>query len=117
MNEALKQFSKKLAEDLKAKFASEQIGDFIKAAKASGDDRTFEVVMSTSDEDRQGDSLDQSGWDLKYFEMNPVLLWAHNYQGFPIGIVTDIQIKGNEAIATGKFAPEGMNPEADLACA
>ncbi|MGA7523907.1 MAG: hypothetical protein WBW84_15755 [Acidobacteriaceae bacterium] len=73
--------------------------------------------MSTSDEDRQGDSLDQSRWDLKYYTMNPVVLWAHNYQGFPIGIVTDIEIKGNEAVATGKFAPAGINPEADIACA
>lgn len=29
----------------------------------------------------------------------------------------DIEIKGNEAIAKGKFAPKGMNPEADMACA
>ena len=55
-------------------------------------------------------------WDLKYFNLNPVVLWAHNYSGFPIGIVTDIKIEGNKAIATGKFAPEGVNPEADLAC-
>ncbi|HEV2484886.1 MAG TPA: hypothetical protein VGT08_05085 [Terracidiphilus sp.] len=53
--------------------------DFVSKVKASGDDRTFEVVMSTSDEDRQGDALDQSKWDLKYYTMNPVVLWAHNY--------------------------------------
>lgn len=117
MNEALKQFSTKLAEELKAKFASEQVGEFIKAAKASGDDRTFEVVMSTSDEDRQGDSLDQSKWDLKYFNLNPVVLFAHNYSSFPIGVIEDIRIEGNSAVATGKFAPAGVNADADLACA
>jgi hypothetical protein len=114
-NDDLKQFSADLATTLKT--AVEGHADFIAKVKASGDDRTFEVVMSTSDEDRQGDALDQSGWDLKYFDMNPVLLWAHNYQGFPIGIITDIEIRGNEAVATGKFAPAGVNPEADLACA
>ena len=117
MDDNLKQFTEKLALELKAKFASSEIADFVTKAKASGDDRTFEVVMSTSDEDRQGDSLDQSGWDFKYFDMNPVCLWAHNYQGFPIGIITDITIQGDKAIATGKFAPAGINPEADLACA
>lgn len=117
MNETLKTFSDDLALQLKEAFASQQVEEFIAKTKASGDDRTFEVVMSTADEDRQGDELDQSKWDLKYYDMNPVVLWAHNYGSFPIGIVTDIQIKGNEAIATGKFAPEGINPDADVACA
>lgn len=118
MDETLKQFPAELAQKLKAKIESPEFASFIeKVNKASGDDRSFEVVMSTSDEDRQGDALDQSGWDFKYFDMNPVLLWAHNYQGFPIGVVTDLEIKGNETVATGKFAPAGLNPEADLACA
>ena len=107
MNEPLKQFTEQLAADLKGKLASQQTAEFIKQTKTSGDDRTFEVVFSTSDEDRQGDALDQSKWDLKYYEMNPVVLWAHNYSGFPIGIIDDIKIQGNEAVATGKFAPQG----------
>lgn len=118
MNEEFKQFSTTLADELRNKLASHEIKEFIEATtKAAGDDRSFEVVMSTSDEDRQGDQLDQSKWDLKYFDLNPVVLWAHNYQGFPIGVVTDIEIQGNKAIATGKFAPAGINPEADMACA
>ncbi len=117
MKEPLKTFTEDLAKELKAKLQSADYLEFIDKVKASGDDRTFEVVMSTADEDRQGDELDQSKWDLKYFDMNPVVLWAHNYQGFPIGIVTDIVIQGDKAVATGKFAPEGVNPEADMACA
>jgi hypothetical protein len=117
MNEPLKEFSLKVAAEIKAALATQETEELIKTIKASGDDRTFEVVMSTSDEDRQGDELDQSKWDLKYFDLNPVVLWAHNYGGFPIGIVTDIEIQGNKAIATGKFAPAGINPEADMACA
>jgi hypothetical protein len=117
MNETLRQFTAKLALDLKGKLSSSETADFIKQVKASGDDRTFEVVMSTSDEDRQGDELDQSKWDFKYFDMNPVVLWAHDYQSFPIGVVEDIRIEGDKAIATGKFAQAGVNPEADMACA
>ena len=116
MNETLKTFSDEVAKALKAKLESPEFASFIAQTKTVGEDRTFEVVMSTSDEDRQGDALDQSGWDLKYFNLNPVVLWAHNYSGFPIGIVTDIKIEGDKAIATGKFAPAGINPEADLAC-
>jgi hypothetical protein len=117
MNDSLKKFSDDIALQAKAALASQQVEDFVAKTKASGDDRTFEVVMSTSDEDRQGDELDQSKWDLKYFDKNPVVLWAHNYQGIPIGIVTDIKIEGDRAIATGKFAPSGVNPEADMVCA
>src|ERR1035441_10405364 len=117
MNDNLKQLSENEITQLKARIESIDFTSFIEKTKAAGDDRTFEVVMSTSDEDRQGDALDQSGWDFKYFDMNPVLLWAHNYSGFPIGIITDIKIEGEKAVATGKFAPQGVNPEADLACA
>jgi hypothetical protein len=117
MNEYLKQFSEQIASELKAKLASKETAEFIATTKASGEDRTFEVVMSTSDEDRQGDALDQSKWDLKYFEMNPVVLWAHNYSSFPIGVIEDIKIEGDQTVVTGKFAPQGVNPDADLACA
>jgi len=117
MNPSLKTFTEALAKELKLKLQSPDIAEFVDKVKASGDDRTFEVVMSTSDEDRQGDELDQSKWELKYYDMNPVVLWAHNYQSFPIGIVTDITIQGNKAVATGKFAPAGINPDADMACA
>jgi hypothetical protein len=115
--EALKIFSADLAKELKAKLQGQETADFIDKVKASGDDRTFEVVMSTADEDRQGDSLDQSTWDFKYYDLNPVVLWAHNYSSFPIGIITDIEIQGEKTVATGKFAPEGVNPDADMACA
>jgi hypothetical protein len=117
MNEDLKQFSTSLAEDLRSKLASPKIKEFVESTKAAGEDRSFEVVMSTSDEDRQGDSLDQSKWILDYFVKNPVLLWAHNYSGFPIGVVDDITIDGDKAIATGHFAPAGLSADADLACA
>lgn len=116
MNETLRQFSAQLALDLKGKLSSSETAEFIKKVKASGDDRTFEVVMSTSDEDRQGDALDQSKWDFTYFKMNPVVLWAHDYSSFPIGVVTDIRTEGNSTVVTGKFAPEGINPTADIAC-
>lgn len=117
MNEALKQFSEQLALELKARFGSQETVEFIEKAKTSGDDRTFEVVFSTSDEDRQGDALDQSGWDFKYYLLNPVVLFAHDYSSFPIGVITDIAVEGGKGVARGKFAPEGVNPAADMACA
>ncbi len=117
MNQSLKQFSEELAKEFKAKMASTETADFVTQTKSAGADRSFEVVMSTSDEDRQGDSLEQSGWDLKYYNLNPVVLFAHDYSSFPIGIVDDIEIQGTKTIAKGHFAPQGINAAADLACA
>jgi hypothetical protein len=117
MDENLKQFPDAIAKELKAKIESADFAAFIeKLQKDTSDDRSFEVVFSTSDEDRQGDALEQSGWDFKYFNLNPVVLFAHDYSSFPIGIITDIRVEGEQGIATGKFAPAGMSPEADLAC-
>jgi HK97 family phage prohead protease len=65
----------------------------------SGDKKTYKFLASTSSIDRQGDSIDQSGWELINFKKNPVLLWAHRYDELPIGKVVDIQIteRGLEA--------------------
>ena len=46
--EALKLFSADLAKELKAKLQDQAISDFVTAVKASGDDRSFEVVMSNT---------------------------------------------------------------------
>ena len=51
--------------------------------KAS-DAKTYSVLASTSAIDRQGDSIDQAGWDVSDFKKNPVVLWAHNYSLPPI---------------------------------
>src|ERR1035437_4827350 len=117
MKDNLKQLSDNEIKELKARIESIDFTSFIEKTKAAGEDRTFEVVMSTSDEDRQGDALDQSGWDFTYFKLNPVVLCAHDYSGVPIGIVTDIRVEGDKTITTGKFAPEALNPTADIACA
>lgn len=36
------------------------------------------VVGSTNIIDRMGDVIDQTGWDIKNFLKNPVILWGHN---------------------------------------
>ena len=45
------------------------------------------VVGSTNVIDRMGDIIDQSGWDLKAYKKNPVILWGHNVkeERLPIG--------------------------------
>jgi hypothetical protein len=105
---------KKLSEEIKLKIAevleSAEFKDFAEKTKAAEDSGTFEVVISTADVDRQGESIDQAGWDLDFYNMNPVVLWAHDYWSLPIGVCDDISVVDGKLIAKGRFAPEEANP-------
>jgi HK97 family phage prohead protease len=73
---------------------------YIKAyIEKSADKKTYTFLASTSSVDRQGDSIDQSGWELENFKKNPVGLWAHKYDELPIAKIENIKVteKGLEA--------------------
>lgn len=68
------------------------------------DDAPIDIfVASTEDEDRGGDVIKQSGWDLKNFKRNPVYMWAHNYAIAPIGSVPKVWREGKSLLNTVKF--------------
>lgn len=100
-----------ILEKVSLAFTSKEFKDAIEKTKAATDSGTFEVIISTADEDRQGEVIDQSGWDFANYKNNPVVLWGHNYSGLPIGVTDDIftNDKG-QTIAKGRFAPEEANP-------
>lgn len=106
----MKQFYK-LTEDVKLAlskmFEGEEFKGLVSKIKdASAEDTgTFEVVISTDFVDRQGESIDQNGWDLTYYKLNPVVLWAHNYSDLPIGVCDEIAIQEGKLVAKGRFAP------------
>jgi len=54
------------------------------------------IVGSTSVLDRMGDSINQSGWDLKNYKTNKVILWGHNVTEDrpPIGKALKVWIEG-----------------------
>lgn len=81
-------------------------------SKAQDEDDVYEFIASTSSIDRQGDSIDQAGWELDNFQKNPVILFAHNYSELPIGKAIDI-VKGENTLTIKiKFASEEANPKA-----
>lgn len=45
----------------------------------------LEAIVSTNDIDRHGEIVDIDGIDLKNYEKNPVVMWAHDYSLPPIG--------------------------------
>lgn len=111
MNESLKKLSTEIAAEISAIVKAQPMQDFIAKTKAAGDDAgTFEVIISTNNVDRQGESVDQNGWDLVNYKANPVVLFGHDYYSLPIGVCESIDLVEGKLIAKGRFAPEDANP-------
>src|ERR1700685_2057493 len=103
MPEHLKKFSAAVLEHFKKALALQPAVDLIAKTKAADTTGTFKVIISTADEDRQGDSIDQTKWNLKNFENNPVVLWAHDYYSLPIGVATKIGVGDGKLVSEGKL--------------
>ncbi len=111
-NEAtFQKINSEILEKVSLAISSKDFQDAIAKTKAATDSGTFEVIISTADEDRQGEVINQSGWDFTNYKNNPVVLWGHNYYDLPIGVTDEIftNDKG-QTIAKGRFAPEDANP-------
>lgn len=83
--------------------------------KKSEDSKTkFNVIMSTSAEDRHGDIVEQN-WILKNFKKNPVFLDSHNYSSIEhiLGKVEKVKVKDKNLVGEVTFMTE--NPKGDLA--
>jgi len=95
-------------------------GDFVRMGMdvevkvINEEERTFEVIASTEVMDSHGDIVRQH-WDLTRYELNPVILWAHNlfgvsrwaYEGsvdpedlMPIGKAIKVEVKSKKLHAT-----------------
>jgi HK97 family phage prohead protease len=57
-------------------------------------DGVIEGIASTAIVDRQNESVNVDGWDIKNFKKAPRLLWAHDHTEPAIGKVTKIAVEG-----------------------
>lgn len=104
---------KQLTEEIKQYIANNPLfdtKDFVEKTKAAEDTGTFEVIISTADQDRQGEIVDINGWDLENYKANPIVLWAHDYHQLPVGVADEIEIKEGKLTARGRFASADANP-------
>ena len=85
---------------------------------ADVDKRTVRYEASNDLQDRAGDVIEVSGWDLKSYQANPVVLWAHNDQELPLGVVeraTKRAIEERKALLTDvRFHGADKTPKAEL---
>ena len=69
------------------------------------------ITASVESEDRAGDLILASGWDLSAYEANPVVLWAHQHVAPPIGRSMRTWVEGKALLATVEFAPSPFAQE------
>jgi HK97 family phage prohead protease len=75
--------------------------------------RLLTFTISTSDVDRQGDSISAAGWDLTAYRTNPIVLWAHESRNLPVGRAVNVGIENGRLKATAEFMPSDLYPFAD----
>ncbi len=75
--------------------------------------RLATFVISTGDEDRDGDVIDQKGWDLTAYERNPVVLFSHDAKRPPVAKTVEMRVYGDKLKATVEFPPRGVYDFAD----
>ena len=71
--------------------------------KADEGDKPFIFIASEESEDRLGDVITASGWELKNFQKNPVFLFGHDQHIPPIGSVAKIWLEGKQLMAHVRF--------------
>src|SRR5262245_7980963 len=79
------------------------------AGKAAG---SLSYVLSDATRDRYGDVIEPSGWDLRWFQENPVALFNHN-PNQPIGNWRNIHVEDGKLIADFEPAKRGTSARID----
>lgn len=77
------------------------------------EERILRFIGSTEAEDRDGDIISSSGWELENYKKNPVFLWAHDYSLPPIGKAIDVRVRDKQLIFDIQFPEEGVHTLAD----
>lgn len=80
--------------------------------KKLGDDQV-EVRMSTATIARDGHILVPQGARLDNYRSNPVFLWNHDVDNFPVGRAESITVQGSQIVALVRFPPVGISARAD----
>lgn len=69
-----------------------------------------QMVMSDSSLDRSFERVDQSGWKLKNYKKNPVMLFGHQQLIPAIGIMENVKVENGKLVGYPKFDPQEIDP-------
>lgn len=77
------------------------------ARAESGKSRVIRFTASTENVARDGGIVEAAGWEIdNYRDVHPVMLWAHNPDGLPIGRAIDVKKAKNSLVIDVEFAGE-----------
>lgn len=80
--------------------------------KALGEDEV-EVRMSTAAIARDGHILLPQGGRFDNYKKNPVVLWNHNTDDFPVARSEEMTVEAEEIVSRVRFPPAGISQRAD----
>lgn len=84
-------------------------GIYYKAATLKGlGDGVYEFVASDETIDRYGDIVRASGWELKNYKKNPIVLFGHQHDN-PVGKAIKTWVDGTKLMVQIKLAAEGTS--------
>jgi HK97 family phage prohead protease len=76
--------------------------------------RTLKFTISTSDQDRMGDTIDPHGWDFsEWLADGAPVLYGHRHDLPPIGRGLDVHVVGERVVSTMEAPPVGAYELAD----
>lgn len=106
----MKIYTRELAEKLQQKMATLNIWGIDESGW------TFEVIATTSDLDRHGESLDINSWDIKNYLRNPIILFWHDAWKMEniVWKATSVEIINGQMVIKWVFAWENINPKAQM---
>jgi HK97 family phage prohead protease len=79
------------------------------------EDRVIRFKGTDETVDRVGDVMTGEGWEVDNYKKNPIFLWAHNYEGLPVGRTVGLSYdeKDKAWMFDVKFATHDEYPFAD----
>ena len=75
----------------------------------------FEIMITTEDQDRQGDFVRAAGGKIESYLRNPIVLFGHSYSDLPVARTLSLEIIPGRGIkAQFQFPPAGTYDKADV---
>jgi len=107
-------FEEKLSKaDGVVKFTNVEVQPETVDAANEEDGFSLSFDVSTPTVDRDGDTIDQGGWDLSDYQKNPIVLWVHDAKSPPVARSTSIFVD-NTKNAGGVLKSTAVFPSKDL---
>ncbi len=78
------------------------------------EDGAISWVLSDYSVDRDLERMDPTGWDLKNYKQNPVVLWSHDFTRPAIAKIESIRVKNEQLIGQVRFSSKEVDPFAAM---